>query len=231
MDESNPTSAGPAPAEPPLNLIEARVLGCLIEKEKTTPEHYPLSLNALVNACNQKSNRHPVLALTAREVELALDGLRRRRLAGLFSGADARVAKFKHTLDLALPTEAADQVVLCELLLRGPQTTGELRSRCERMHPFADIAAVEASLRRLADRSAGSLVVTLPRQPGQKESRHAQTLTGPPDEVAPVPGHRTEALTVSVGLPAEAEARLAALERAVADLRAEISALRQSLGG
>jgi len=231
MDAPAQTPTSTIDAAQTLNLIEARVLGCLIEKEKTTPEHYPLSLNALVNACNQKSNRNPVLALTSREVELALDGLRRHRLAGLFAGADARVAKFKHTLDLVLPMEAADQAVMSELLLRGPQTTGELRGHCERMHPLADVAAVEASLQRLSGRPAGSLVVTLSRQAGQKESRHAQILTGPPDETAVASVQRAETLTVSVDLPPDAEARLAALEQTVAELRAEVSALRQSLGG
>lgn len=231
MDAPAQTPSGTPDAELMLNLIEARVLGCLLEKEKTTPENYPLSLNALVNACNQKSNRNPVMALTAREVELALDGLRRRRLAGLFSGADARVPKFKHTLDLGLPMEAADEAVLCELLLRGPQTTGELRGRCERMHPFAETAAVEASLQRLAERPAGRLVITLPRQAGQKESRHAQTLTGPPDATAIAATPQADPLKVAIELPAEAETRFAALEQSVAALRAEVAALRQSLGG
>jgi len=231
MDAPAQTPTGTPDADLVLNLIEARVLGCLLEKEKTTPENYPLSLNALVNACNQKSNRNPVMALTAREAELALDGLRRRRLAGLFSGADARVPKFKHTLDLVLPMEAADEAVLCELLLRGPQTTGELRGRCERMHPFSDVAALKASLQRLAGRPAGSLVITLPRQAGQKESRHAQILTGPPDETAITLTQQAEPLAVAIELPAEAEARLAALEKTVTELRAEVAALRQALGG
>lgn len=231
MDAPDQTPNGTPNDDLMLNLIETRVLGCLLEKEKTTPENYPLSLNALVNACNQKSNRHPVLALTAREVELALDGLRRRRLAGLFAGADARVAKFKHTLDLVLPMEAADEAVLCELLLRGPQTVGELRGRCERMHPFASVAAAEEALQRLANRSAGKLVVTLPRQAGQKESRHAQVLSGPPEETATTATQQNETLTVAVALPREAEARFAALEQTVADLRAEVAALRESLGG
>ena len=152
MHDSNPTADAPMDA---LTPVEARVLGCLIEKELATPEYYPLTLNALVNACNQKSNRDPLMALSSRDVEIALDGLRRRRLAGLFSGADARVPKFKQTIDLVYPMETTDRVILCELLLRGPQTSGELRGRGERMAPLPDVAAVVEALARLAGRPAG----------------------------------------------------------------------------
>ncbi|MGH8017467.1 MAG: YceH family protein [Opitutaceae bacterium] len=232
MESATNPSSGTPPAEP-LSQLEARVLGSLIEKELTTPEYYPLSLNALVNACNQKSNRNPVIVVSAREVEIALDGLRRLRLAGLFSGADARVAKFKQTIDLVYPMETADRVVLCELLLRGAQTTGELRGRCERMHSFPDTAAVEASLDRLIHRPAGPLVARLPRQPGQKEDRVTQLLTGEPDLSSPA--SETEhppgaPLTVEVRLPAEAEARFAALEAEVASLREQLADLRRQLG-
>jgi hypothetical protein len=210
------------------------VLGCLIEKELATPEYYPLTLNALVNACNQKNNRDPVLAMTARDTEIALDGLRRRRLAGLFAGADARVPKFKQTLDLVYPMEAADRVVLCELLLRGPQTGGELRGRCERMFVFSEVSAVEDALARLAARPAGPLVVKLARQPGQKEARWTQLLTGEPPAgaAAPTGGERAahEPLRVEVALPPEAEARFAALEAEVARLREEVATLRRDLG-
>lgn len=208
------------------------MLGCLIEKELTTPEYYPLSLNALVNACNQKSNRHPVIVASAREVEVALDGLRHLRLAGLFSGADARVAKFKQTIDLVYPMETADRVVLCELLLRGPQTAGELRGRCERMHGFPDVSTVEASLDRLAHRPAGPLVARVPRQPGQKEGRVAQLLTGEPDFSTASEAERQPAapLAVEVRLPAEAEARFAALETEIATLREQLADLRKQLG-
>ncbi|BET65967.1 YceH family protein [Opitutales bacterium ASA1] len=228
-------SSAPANSSQPLSPLEARVLGCLIEKELTTPEYYPLSLNALVNACNQKSNRHPVLAVGPREVETALDGLRQLRLAGLFAGADARVAKYKQTLDLVYPMETADRVVLCELLLRGPQTPGELRGRCERMHPFPDVAAVEAALERLAGRPAGPLVKRLPRQSGQKEVRSAQLLTGEPDldgaSAGSAPDSSPDApLAVSLRLPPEAEARIAALENDVATLRAQLADLRRQLG-
>lgn len=232
MDD--PTAApAAAVSSDPLSPLEARVLGCLIEKELTTPEYYPLSLNALVNACNQKNNRDPVMAVAAREVEIALDNLRRRRLAGLFAGADARVPKFKQTLDLVYPMELPERVVLCELLLRGPQTPGELRGRGERMHAFADVGAVEEALARLAARPAGALVVRLARQPGQKETRVAQILTGPP-AAADLAGsgavEKAEPLHVQVQLPPEAEARFAALETEVARLREQLAAVRRELG-
>jgi len=219
------------------------VLGCLIEKELSTPEYYPLSLNALVNACNQKNNRDPVMLLAAREVEVTLDSLRARRLAGLFAGADARVPKFKHTLDLVLPMEVADRAVLAELLLRGPQTSGELRGRCERMATFGGVDQVEEVLARLASRPAGAVVRHLPRQPGQKEARWAQLLTGElatptPDEGArahtspsATAGLSPAPLTARLTLPPEAEARFAALEAEVARLAAELEKLRSSLGG
>ncbi|MBE2213796.1 MAG: YceH family protein, partial [Opitutaceae bacterium] len=174
------TESTAAPLPEPLSALEARVLGCLIEKELSTPEYYPLSLNALVNACNQKNNRDPVMLLSAREVEVTLDGMRQRRLAGLFAGADARVPKFRHTLDLVLPMEVPDRAVLAELLLRGPQTPGELRGRCERMVAFGSVEQVDEVLARLAARPAGAVVCHLPRQPGQKEARWAQVLTGEP---------------------------------------------------
>jgi hypothetical protein len=218
--------------ESPLSPLEARVLGCLIEKELTTPEYYPLSLNALVNACNQKSNRDPVIAATARDVEIALDSLRHRRLAGMFSGADARVPKFKQTVDLVYPMETADRAVLCELLVRGPQTPGELRGRCERMHPFPALAHVEEALERLASRSAGPLVAKLERQPGRKEARFAQLLTGQPavEFGAEPQAAAASPMTVEVRLPPEAEVRLAALEAEVADLRGQMAELRRQLG-
>ena len=221
------------PSSDHLTALEARVLGSLIEKELATPEYYPLTLNALVNACNQKSNRDPVLALTPRDVEIALDSLRRRRLAGLFAGADARVPKFKQTIDLVYPMETADRVILCELLLRGPQTAGELRTRGERMAPLTDVATVEDALARLAARPAGPLTVKLSRQPGQKEARWAQLLTGePPPSAAHDPADPGPAapLKVLLVLPPEAEARFAALEIEVASLREELATLRRSLG-
>jgi len=230
--DSSTNAPSEAKSSPPLSALEARVLGCLIEKELTTPEYYPLSLNALVNACNQKSNRHPVIAASAREVEVALDGLRHLRLAGLFAGADSRVAKYKQTLDLVYPMETPDRVVLCELLIRGPQTAGELRGRCERMHPFPDTAAVEASLDRLEKRTAGPLITRLPRMSGQKEGRVAQLLTGAP-ELSPSAETDQQAaapIAVELRLPAEVEKRFAALEAEVARMGEQLADLRKELG-
>ncbi len=233
-------SSTPSPALPlpeVLNALEARVLGCLIEKELSTPEYYPLSLNALVNACNQKNNREPLMMLSAHDVEVALDGMRHRRLAGLFAGADARVPKYKHTLDLVFPMEIPDRAVLAELLLRGPQTGGELRGRCERMYAFGGVDQVDEVLARLAARPAGALVERMARQPGQKEARWAQLLTGAPAATAATEASDTAAhaprtaLTVAIKLPPEAEVRFAALEAEVARLGAELEKLRRALGG
>ncbi len=232
--ENAPTAAPALPAPSyvegslpngPLSVLEARVFGCLIEKELATPDIYPLTLNALVNACNQRSNRDPVLDAAAREVETALDGLRHRRLASVFAGADARVPKYRQTLDLVYPMEAGSRVILCELLLRGPQTTAELRIRTERMLPLA-AEDVETHLAALAARPEGALVRRLARQRGQKEPRWAQLLTGEP-AAAPA----DEPLAVALTLPPEAEQRFAALEAEVARLRDEVATLRRALGG
>ncbi len=209
-----------------LSLLEARLLGCLIEKEFCTPDLYPLTLNALVNACNQRNNRAPVMAVGAPEVEAALEGLRLKRYAALFSGADARVPKFRQTLDLVHPMEPVARAILAELLLRGPQTAAELRSRSERMTPMPDAAEVDAVLNELASRPAGAIVRLLPRQTGQKEARWVQLLSGEP--VAGEPA--AEAVTVAMTLPPEVERRLAALEAEVAALRGELAALRSALG-
>ncbi len=209
-----------------LSALEARVLGCLIEKELTTPDIYPLTLNSLVNACNQRSNRDPLMEVSAREVEAALDGLRAKRLATLFSGADARVPKYRQTLDLVYPMVTGTRVLLCELFLRGPQTTAELRARAERMHQLG-AEEIEAVLHELAARLAGALVRRLPRQPGQKEARWAQLLTGEP-VAASAAG--AEPLTVTLTLPPEVEKRLAALEAEVVRLRAELARLQKALG-
>ena len=162
-----------------LNDTELRVLGSLIEKELTTPEYYPLSLNALVNACNQKSNRDPVMNLDEDAVTRALDSLRFKQFA-LLSGAGGRVAKYRHALAEKFRFSPAELTVLCELMLRGAQTVGELRSRGERMHAFADLAEVEGVLQDLMERTP-AVVARLPRQPGRKESRYAQLFAGEPD--------------------------------------------------
>jgi uncharacterized protein YceH (UPF0502 family) len=209
--------------------FEARVLGCLIEKELATPEYYPLTLNSLIAACNQKSNRDPLLNVGASEVEATLESLRQRRLASVFAGADARVPKHKHTLDLVFPLEPVAVALLAELLLRGPQTTASLRGNSERLCPtLPDLAEIETLLTELAARPSGGLVQKLPRQPGQKEARWAQRLTG--DAPQPTASDQAAPLTVALTLPPEVERRLAALEAEVVHLRAELTKLRSALG-
>lgn len=206
-----------------LNAIEARVLGCLVEKELATPEYYPLTLNALTNACNQKSNRDPVMALEEAEVVRALDSLRFQRLAHQ-SAEGVRAAKYCHNLEGLLRLEPQELAILAELLLRGPQTVGELRGRAERMAPLKDLAAVEEALANLAEQE-NPLVTRLPRQAGRKEQRYAHLLSGPPevsDEHAPpLEPARRQVL-------AENE-RLSALETEVAALREEMNELRSQL--
>lgn len=205
-----------------LSPVEARVLGCLVEKELTTPEYYPLSLNALTNACNQKSNRDPVVALEEDDVVKALDGLRFKQLA-VVSADGGRVPKYRHILAEKLQLVEPELAVICELLVRGPQTVGELRSRGERMHPFADLAAVEEALSELMEREQ-PLVVRLARQAGRKEARYAQLFCGEPENIvadAPAP---PEAARVRVMADNE---RISSLEAEVAALREEVADLRQ----
>lgn len=166
-----------------LSTDEARVIGCLIEKQVTTPDQYPLSLNALTNACNQKSNREPVLALGETQVQQLVDALVRKHLVMERGGFGSRVAKYQHcfcnTEFSGLKFTPQELALVCELLLRGPQTPGELRSRAARMAAFADSAEVEQLLEGLAARAEGAIVQRLPRQPGRRESRYAQLLAGP----------------------------------------------------
>lgn len=225
-----PSSSPAYPENPPLSLLEARVLGCLIEKEFSTPDIYPLSLNALVNACNQRNNRAPVLSVSSREVEVATDQLRQRRLVALFAGADARVPKFRQTLDNAYPLDPVSRALLGELLLRGPQTAAALRGNAERLQPMPDATEVDLLLAELAARPAGPLVRRLSRQTGQKEARWAQLFTGEPTATAESAGTAAEPLTVAITLPPEVERRLDALEKEVVHLRAELTRLRLALG-
>ena len=171
-----------------LSNVEARVLGALVEKDITTPDYYPLSLNALINACNQKNNREPVMSLEEGAVRDALNGLHDDGLAGPASGADSRVTKYEHRLQEVFNFSRGETAVLCVLLLRGPQTPGELRGRTERMHRFEDLDAVQFSLQHLMQREP-PLVAVLPRQPGTKESRYAHLLLGEVD-VAEIPVSR-----------------------------------------
>lgn len=237
--ENSPSSDwSPAHADgtPLLSAIEARVLGCLIEKEATTPDIYPLTLNALVAACNQKNNRGPVMALGEAEVNAALDGLRAKQLVTAFSGANARTIKYRHRFGELHPVEPLAQAMLAELMLRGPQTTAGLRGNCERMVAVPDPVECEAVLADLGGR-AEPLVRKLPRQPGQKEARWVQLLTGEPsaEEMAGGPAgadgvREPIKVAVTTTLPPEAEARLAQLEADVAALKTELARLRAALG-
>ena len=204
-----------------LSAIQARVLGSLIEKEVTTPDYYPLSLNALVNACNQRSNREPVMHLDEEEVREALHGLQEQRLVGSARDADSRVVKYEHWLGEAFNFSRAEAALLCVLLLRGPQTPGELRSRTERMYRFDEMTDVLAGLQRLVEREP-ALATVLPRQPGSREARYAHTLCG---EVAP----QSESAAPTPAAATMHEDRIAQLEAAVAELREEIAMLRQKV--
>ncbi|MGA2456848.1 MAG: YceH family protein [Terriglobales bacterium] len=202
---------------------EVRVLGSLIEKDITTPEYYPLSLNALVNACNQKSNRDPVMQLNEDAVRDALEGLEEQRLAGPARGADSRVTKYEQRLQEVFNFTRAETAVVCVLLLRGPQTPGELRGRAERMHRFETLEDVQSALQKLMQREP-PLAKVLPRQPGTKESRYAHLLAGDVVEFeSPV-----QAGAAAERIPAESE-RIARLQEEVADLRREVSEVKDQL--
>lgn len=167
---------------PVLSKVQVRVLGCLMEKANTTPEYYPLTLNALTNACNQKSNRDPILSLSDADVMDALDGLRHtHQLAALVHTAGSRVEKFKHTVTQVIQLNPQQAAVLCELLLRGPETVGELRTRASRLHSFRDLNEVQTVLDELVAHPGGPLVVRLPRESGRRESRWMHVLAGTPE--------------------------------------------------
>ena len=204
-----------------LNDREVRVLGSLIEKELTTPEYYPLSLNALTNACNQKSNRDPVMTLAEDDVVRALDSLRFKQLA-ILSADGGRVPKYRHLLAEKLGLMPTELAVICELLLRGPQTVGELRTRGERMHSFPDLAAVEEVLRELMERGT-PLITRMARQAGRKEARYAQLFSAIQESSEDSPQAPPEAARQRV--MAENE-RIAKLEEEVAALHAEVAGLR-----
>ena len=213
-----------------LSEIETRVLGSLIEKDITTPDYYPLSLNALVNACNQKNNRDPVMTLEEETVRRALNTLQEKRLAGPASGADSRVTKFEHRLQEVFNFDRREIAVVCVLLLRGPQTPGELRSRTERMYHFEALDDVISTLDRLAQREP-SLARVLPRQPGTKESRYTHLFSGEPTD-SDATG--TESVASRASSPANAGTtsvidRLASLEEEVAHLRQELAEVQQQL--
>jgi uncharacterized protein YceH (UPF0502 family) len=211
-----------------LSEVETRVLGSLIEKELTTPEYYPLSLNALVNACNQKSNRDPVMNLDENAVSDALRKLDKEGLAGPADAMDNRVAKFGHRLQEAFNFDRREIAILCELLLRGPQTPGELRSRAERMHRFDDLGQVQSTLQRLAQREP-PLVKMLARQPGTKEARYAHLLSGDVQAQAPEAAPKAELAHGSAdsGRVARLENEVAALQKEMAELKLQLAAFRK----
>ena len=204
-----------------LNDVEARVLGSLMEKESTTPDYYPLSLNAVLNACNQKSSRDPVMNLDEDAVRDALHSLNEKGLAGTASAAESRVPKFEHRLGEAFNLGRPENAVLCVLLLRGPQTPGELRGRCERLYRFDDLGQVHSALERLMKREP-PLVKMLSRQPGTKEARYAPLLSGDVEEWEPAPAQ--DAATSSISGD---DKRMARLEEEVVCLRQEVADLKQ----
>src|SRR3989449_4047143 len=207
-----------------LNDNEVRVLGALVEKEITTPDYYPLSLNALANACNQKSNRDPIMSLSEGEVTEALEGLRRQGLAREVSSFDSRVPKYAHQLADVFNFDRRETAVLCVLLLRGPQTPGELRGRTERMYTLDDLPAVEAALNRLAERQP-PLVRQLPRRPGTKESRWAHLLAGEGEAWEPAPSGPDAPAGDERGRRLEAEVE--EIKREVADRKQQLNEVRK----
>jgi uncharacterized protein YceH (UPF0502 family) len=210
-----------------LDAAEVRVLGCLIEKQRTTPDAYPLSLNALRLACNQSTNRDPVVAYDEELIRGALHRLGRRRFTRLTTGHTSRTAKYRHLLDEALEVDAAEQAVLAVLMLRGDQTPGELKQRTERMQPFSGLDELQEVLTRLIDRG---LVAQLARRPGQKEERFRHRLSEDLDEDEAPAGATAAPAAVIVPPPPRRDERLDKLEREVAELREELAALRAELG-
>ena len=205
-----------------LDEVEVRVLGALIKKDVTTPDYYPLSLNALVNACNQKNNRAPVMSLDEASVRRALDGLQEKRLSAQAGGADSRVTKYEHRIQEVFNFTRAETAIMCVLLLRGAQTPGELRGRTERMYRFEELSDVHSTLERLVERQP-PLVKMLPRQPGTKESRYAHLLAGEV-ELRTASADPQVAATSSNN-----DQRVAHLEATVREMRREINELRQQM--
>jgi len=218
------------------DAVEIRVVACLVEKQRTTPDAYPLSLNALRLACNQATNRDPVISYEEAEVSEALRRLALRGWTRLASGAGSRARKYRHLLPEALGVADDELALLAVLMLRGPQTPGELKQRSERMHSFADLGAVQEALERLRERE---LVVRHPRRPGQKEERYEQVLGGGEEEAetseaantAGTPGPADPpAASPAPASDASEEERLDRLERELAELRAQVASLRDALG-
>ena len=212
-----------APLAFSLTATEARIVGALLEKEITTPEYYPLSLNALVNACNQKSNREPMMSLSEDEARQALRSLQDNSLVRCVSPADSRVTKYEHRLQEVFNFDRREAALMCELLLRGPQTPGELRSRAERMHHFDDLGEVQTTLQRLMNRQP-PVVALLPRQPGTKEARYAHLLSG---QVESAPESESRQVSRTAATDDDTGVRLARLESEIAGLRNEVAEVRR----
>jgi len=216
---------------PILSLLETRVLGVLAEKQRTVPDTYPLTLNSLVSGCNQKSSRDPVIEASESEVQAALDSLRGLSLIVETSGG--RASRYAHNIERVLHIPTQSTALLALLMLRGPQTAGELRINCERLHKFADISSVESFLIELAERAAGGLVVELPRQPGSRENRWMHLLSGVPAVEERVFARAASAAPtgdVTVGEIAALKANVAKLEAEVSELRAMMGKLCAELG-
>ncbi|SRR5581483_241501 len=205
-----------------LDTVEARILGCLLEKERVTPENYPLSLNSLVAACNQTTNREPVTAYDDKTIERGLESMREKKLAIVVFGAGSRVQKYRHNLLDHFNLTPGEIALLCVLLLRGPQTAGELRTRTDRMHRFASLDEVQSTLESLA-KDESRFVTVLPTRPGQKEQRYVQLLTG-----EPVFTEQTESSPAASSVPAT-PSRLDALETEVAALKEQVQKLTDEL--
>jgi hypothetical protein len=211
-----------------LNPVEIRVLGCLIEKQRTTPDTYPLTLNALRLACNQSTNREPVVDYDEPTIRAALERLARRRYVRLASGHTTRATKYRHLLDDTLSLDAAQLAVLAVLMLRGPQTPGELRQRTERLHHFEDHDSLEAVLEQLGERD---YLRRLERRPGQKEQRYMLVLETDDEDEPPAAAEPAPPATRDLPPATSSDARLTRLESEVAQLRAELAELRAQLGG
>lgn len=207
-------------ALPTLSPLEARVLGVLAEKQHTVPDAYPLTLNSLVAGCNQKTSRDPIMHITEAEAQMTLDALRGRSLVIESSGASGRVMRYEHNIDKALKLPPAMVALLTVLMLRGPQTPGELRTGCDRLHRFADISAIEACLQDMASRASGAIVARLAKQPGSREHRYAHLLCGPVQAPAARTAEVIENADMTIG-------EIAALKANLAQVRVEVERLHK----